>query len=227
MKQLSSLILGVALFLIAGAGIVQADVIIDFSGAGAGGTVSWAGGTSALVGTNIKIGTLSGIGTVDTNVYNVTGNCTAGAGCLNFTTGSYIGTSNGLLVFGPSGSFAVTGSIDFPGTAFDISNGTLLNGTFMGATFNPNTGTASLVIPSGTDTKNANLLAFYGITSNQWQFGGTIQGTSVTVNFDTGFSSTTFSTDIPNKLVPEPSSLILLGIGISGLGLWGRKRLRK
>src|SRR6266496_4166486 len=67
----------------------RATTIIDFQG-GIGGTVSYGGGGSALIGNSILIDTVLGINTPlngGNPGFDVTG------GALNFTTGSFAGTS--------------------------------------------------------------------------------------------------------------------------------------
>jgi hypothetical protein len=55
-------------------------------------------------------------------------------------------------------------------------------------------------------------------------------GTAMSVDFSgtanqIGFDNITLGSDVPQTTVPEPSTLLLLGSGLAGLGLWGKKRL--
>src|SRR5438552_244812 len=83
----------------------MAQFVIDFAGS-TGGTVSYAGGASPLVGTGIIVGSVSGIVTpLHVGSHTVTG------GILNFTTGPFVSQSGTVLTFGSGGSLTITGAV--------------------------------------------------------------------------------------------------------------------
>jgi len=202
----------------------QASTIIDFMG-GVGGTVSYGGSGGSLVGSNIAIDTLLGINTpANGGGHDVT------AGYLNFQSGtllSYDGSTD-TYTFNGGGSFTITGGVSDAGISSTTGGlpTVLLSGSFLGATIGPS-GALSLFTGSGTDTKNPNLVAWFGLPADsKFVFGPAT--THVDVNggaLDGGaFSGATSSTDVSNTVVPEPGSMMLFGSGLVGLSTLVRRR---
>lgn len=180
-----------------------------------GGTVSYSGGTSALVGTDIRFDRVSGIDTPSNN--GVAGNCTSCT--LNFTTGSKNGTSG--FEWNGGGSFTITGSLDGPLPV--VGPTTLLSGSFVSDVSVTNFGggylVGGVVDPA---TLNSALASFYGVATTgtaflvQIAFGGTPN--------ENGFSASTTNSDVDYSPVPIPAALPLFLTALAGIGLIGRRQ---
>jgi hypothetical protein len=189
-----------------------------------GGTISYAGGATPLMGSGITVDNVVGLNTPANNNFL--------AGCvscvLNFTTGNFTGASAipPAWNFGPGGTISVVGGVDFNNdnvfNGNDIPAGTtLLSGTFNGpATVLSLGGNMRIAGGAFLDIKDADLAAFYGLN------GGT--GVPYSGFFNLSFngtgnpgdaftSSQVLSGDIVNEPVDLPSSLLLLGSGLAGL----------
>ena len=187
------------------------------------GSISYAGGANPLVGSNIEVDNITGLGTPLNAGVAGQRDC---IGCLlNFTTGNLISTTANSWTFGPGGTITIVGGIDLndnmvlDGT--DIPAGTtLLSGSFIGSvTVTAFPGGFRVAGAGFTDVKDADLAAFYGLPGGD--------GVSYMGGFNLSFmsgalppngftSSEVFSGDIVNQQVDLPSSLLLLGSGLVG-----------
>ena len=197
------------------------------------GSISWAGGLNPLVGTDIEVDQVIGLGTpqLSGTAYNLIG------GLLSFQTGGYVsytpGTNINQWEFAGGGSLAITGSVDFAGDAPDIAHTTLMSGVFIyngvvNLEHNFNSNEWLVTFASFNDDKNDLLLERYGMPDvpyyGDFNISFEVQGDS---NLLDGFASTNvLSGDISNYPVPIPASALLLGSGIVGLIGFG-KRMRK
>ena len=82
----------------------------------------------------------------------------------------------------------------------------------------------------GRDNKNADLLAFYGLSGHNFRFLNTnISLGDATINATSGeFTGGITNADLDNRArpisVPIPSTLGLLGAGLIGLSVFARRR---
>jgi len=201
---------------------------LDFNiGAPTSGTISYAGGSSDLIGSNIEVDNVVGLSTpTNSNVISVCVSCV-----LNFTSGTLAGAggsnqnNNGWWSFGPGGTITITGGVQLQGGT-DISPGsTLLSGTFNSA-FVQDLGVNGFKVTFGSfsDTKHADLLSYYGLTPGT-PFQGALTLLFASVNSGVGgaFTSTTvFSGTVVNAPVPLPAAAWLFGTGV--VGLWATRR---
>lgn len=215
---LNRLLLGVAavtfvLGLVFSPASVQAVAILDFNMDAvhpATASISYAGGIAPLIGKDISVDSVVGIDTPLNSGVQI-----PFVGILSFTTGNLKSFDADGWLFNGGGSILVkSGST------------TLLSGTFGTAEVDKIGGTFKVVLAGFSDEKDADLLTFYGLPT-----GLVYTGNMNLSFFGTGeppgaISSTQIlSGDITNGKIPEPISLILLGSGLAGAGLY--RRLRK
>jgi hypothetical protein len=222
---ITMLFIGVMLFFGGATQQANATAQIDFAVvAPALGSISYAGGASPLVGTNVTIREVTGInGTPDNN--NVTLQITGGL--LNFRTGLYTGGGAAQWDFGGGADsfITVTGGI----AALGIPNDSvLLTGAFGSASVLPFGGESFKIAGSSfSDQKNPTLANYYGLLApfiTGWNGNFNISFNAVGLPPNPFSSESMGSGDLINTPVPEPGTLLLLGSGLVGAFVFTRKR---
>lgn len=181
------------------------------------GTLSYDGAGGALIGSGIDFVSVFASNTANDGVYICDG-CE-----LNFTTGANISEGPFAWLFAGGGSISITGTVKDGATV--IASGTLLSGFFSGAiTIGAGTNLSDLGMTGlGSDTKNADLLDFLGLTDTPFSFASTnIAAANAIYNGIGGFTAEVTNADLDNT-APEPAISALIGLGLLGLGLARRR----
>jgi hypothetical protein len=219
--------------------VVGRALTIDFGvAAPTPGTISYNGLGGPLVGTNIQVDNVVD-NDVGAPVYTVIN------GLLNFTTGNLTGTSAGpppVWNFGggPLTTITIVGGVgldlnsdgDFTdaGESIIIPAGTtLLSGNF-GTAYVTVSGTFKIAGSAFFDIKDDDLVTLFGGDPSKipsWNGNFNISFNAAG-SPPAGFTSTSvLSGDVVNTPVPEPATMLLLGSGLLGIGIYARRRFKK
>jgi hypothetical protein len=192
------------------ASTAHAVSMLDFDSPG-GGTISYAGGVSPLVGTNISVDLVSAIPGGPFGV--ACSNC-----FLNFQTGNLVAGDASQYTFASGGSITITGLV----AGMSGGSVTLLSGSFDGVTTVNGFGIAG---DSFSDFKNPALLALFGLPAGPYAGNLNLMFTAILTSSPTVFASVPDGGDVVNNsTVPEPGTLLLLSSGLGGLRYLVRRR---
>jgi hypothetical protein len=235
-KRMKKSFSGVLVAALALAGVIgtsskaDAALIIDFDNVTFdGGTItSLAGGNFS--GSNIVFDSIllkdttagTTLAGVQCGVATTTTSATLADTCkLNFNT-----LTNTFAVTSPTGLWAIgpdflAYTADRGGLIAGTAGQNVLTGSFSQFNSFSGPGGNSLFVGAGTDTKNAALLAFFGLpASSSFTFANT--------NISSTSNGNVTEADLINIVnVPEPASMALFGLGLMGVGIVQRRRAAK
>jgi hypothetical protein len=180
------------------------------------GTVSYAGGSTPLVGTNIAVNDVTGIFTPSNNgsVFDIID------GTLDFTTGVFVSSTTDTWVFKPGGTVTLDGCVEGGGPCGPGDTPVLLaSGTFTGTPTVIDTGGVNKIVGAiGLDIKNPLLTELFGLGSGgNYAFGLNYSFKASNAPPNKFKSTVAGSGDFTNTVIPEPASILLLGSSLLGL----------
>lgn len=209
MKTLSSTLAALALLTVASG--AQANGTLDFdipASKQGGASVSYAGGSAPLVGNNIVVTDVTGLGTpANTGVsLNITG------GLLSFTTGNFLNSNGGAWNFDAGGNLTITGAISALGLP---ANSTLLSATFSSASVSSSVPGPFRTLGLYFDPPNSAIASYFGLPANKYAGGFEVFfGLDPAVPPGSAFgSSFVASGETQTSPVPAPGILVLLCSG--------------
>jgi hypothetical protein len=173
------------------------------------------------------------------SVSNGSASVSISGGDLDFSTGAYNPGGSSVTTTGFVNSYDAGGVVTISG---DIGSGvsTLLTGSFAGpSTFSCCSGGSPVFVSSFSglleiSSIDSNLAAALGfnlpatggsIAQVQIYFGSTPTGPSIAFKGIQGGGAVAVTDTLP--ALPEPATLLLLGSGLLGIGILGRKRLTR
>jgi hypothetical protein len=188
-------------------------VTIDFNVfAPSSGTISYAGGTNPLIGTDIQV---FAVKTDSGNPILFTDNVV-----LNFTTGNFITSAAGDWSFGSGGSISIVDT---------TKSETFLTGSFTSVEVEAIGSSFKVALAGFTDTKTAallQLLGLSGLNTTGWDGNMNLSFIANGMPGNAFCSSVIGSGDVSNySPVPIPPSALLYASGLLGfIALRGRRR---
>jgi len=194
----------------------HADMMLDFGiVTPTTGSISYAGGAAPLVGLGIDVDIVTGL---------PSGTSAACVGCvLNFITGNLTASTATSWDFGgsPTSSITLVGTVPMAGITTPT---VLLTGQFGSAAVNKFGGTFKIAGASFDDTKDADLLTYFGLPSGP--YAGNFNISFLATGSPPGWftSTTVLSGDVVNTPVPETSSTVLLGVALAGIAYLARRQ---
>ncbi|QEH35037.1 hypothetical protein OJF2_35820 [Aquisphaera giovannonii] len=206
--------------LLSGACRIQAGTLLDFnmdSTHPAGASIRYAGGAAPLVGVNLSVDSVTGLDASqnDGSMLSLAG------GLLNFQTGNLISSDASHWAFGAGGSISITTTSPILPGASDL----LLSGTLKSVDVELGSGVFKVVIASYVNTVDSTLASYFGVApGSSWE--GDLNLSFRAKGLPPGGfeSSRILSGDVTTGAVPEPSSVLMGGIGVLGLGLLKLRR---
>jgi len=190
------------------------------------GRISYAGGTAPVVGDDLRVASVKGLGTPDNGDVVLP----LDAGTLTFKTGDLSGTAaaGSERNFAPGGHLELVGGI----ASLGIKPGTaLVTGSFTKDTFIRTMGDGDLKIQGGAffNVVNPILAAYYGLPTGGAMFlGGLGTLISAPTNAAGGFASAGLTSgSVTTSPVPEPTTLAVFAALAAGGFAYVRRRPRR
>ena len=201
---------------------------LDFNlSAPTSGTISYNGSGGGLIGSNIEVDNVVGLSTTAND--NVTSLCLSCV--LNFSSGTLTGSggpppsgvNNGWWRFGSGGSITITGGVQLQGSSDIPLGSTLLTGSFDSAFVQDLGANFKVTFGSFSDSKHADLLAYYGLPEGNYQgaltllFAAPNGGDGSAFTSTSVFSGNIVNAPVPIDPVPVPGAALLFGAGLLSL----------